>query len=422
MKVAIVSDYVAQGGAAIACNRLAGALAERGDDVRRFALERGARPASLPPRLTFAPEPFGRRAGAVIELAAAFDWQGAARFLRIREAEKRLLGAIAEWQPGIINVHNLHAFSPHFLLVPKLAELAPLVWTLHDMWSFTGRCAYNDDCRQFETGCTATCPTAGEYPALPSNAVAGAWQNRAHFFAATPGIAAVTPSHWLAAEARRGLWRDHRVEVIPYSLDLELYQPIERQLARTALGLPTSGRPHVLIAADYLNERRKGGPMVGPALSICGHEITLLTLGHRPPANLSANVESVHLGYISDERTKALIYSAADLLLHPAPTDNLPNTVIEAIACGTPVLAFKTGGLPDMVKPPVTGWLVEPRSAEALGGMLSTVLDAIARVPPERSAIRAFAEATYAPARQATAYRELFDSLSKPSTAHNAVA
>ncbi|MEO7318927.1 MAG: glycosyltransferase [Chthoniobacteraceae bacterium] len=404
----MISDYISQGGAAIACNRLAGALAAQGDEVRRFALERGTRQGSPPTRVTFAPEPYGRRAGALIELAKAFEFPKASRFLRIREAEKRLLGAIAEWQPDIVNVHNLHAFSPHFLLVPKLAKLAPIAWTLHDMWSFTGRCAYNDDCRQFETSCTASCPTAEEYPALPCEAVPGEWQERARFFAATPGIAAVTPSRWLAAEARRGLWRDHRVEVIANSLDLHLHRPIERSVARSVLGLPPSSRPHVLLAADYLDERRKGGSLVGPALAACGREITLLTLGNRAPASLPENVQSVHLGYISDERAKALAYSAADLLLHPAPTDNLPNTVVEALACGTPVIAFRTGGLPDMVHPPTTGWLVETLSSAALGGMLSRALD---QPFPAREAIRAFAEASYAPSKQAAAYRELFDDL-----------
>ena len=412
MKIAVVSDYVSQGGAAIACNRLAGALAAQGDEVRRFALERGVRPACPPSRVTFAPEPYGRRTGAVIELAKAFEFPNASRFLRIREVEKRLLGAIAEWQPDIVNVHNLHAFSPHFLLVSKLAQLAPIVWTLHDMWSFTGRCAYNDDCRQFETGCTASCPTAAEYPALPHEAVPGEWQERARFFAAMPRIAAVTPSRWLALEAARGLWRNHRVKVIPNSLDLHLHRPIERAVARTALGLPSSRLPHVLLAADYLDERRKGGSLVGPALAACGREITLLTLGNHAPASLPENVRSVHLGYISDERTKALVYSAADLLLHPAPTDNLPNTVVEALACGTPVLAFQTGGLPDMVHPPITGWLVAVVSAEALGEMLARALD---HPFPAREAIRAFAEERYAPARQAAAYRELFTKLSNPS-------
>lgn len=413
MKIAIISDYVGQGGAAIACNRLALALAADGMTVRRFALERKAPPSCLPHGVSFAPEPYGRRAGAVIELVSAFRWQHAANVLRLREVEGRLFEAIATWEPDVINIHNLHAFSANFLLVPKLATLAPLAWTLHDMWSFTGRCAYNDDCRQFETGCTSSCPTTAEYPAVPPHLVQAQWRARADFFASTSSIVAVTPSCWLAEEARRGLWRNHRVETIPNSLDLLLYRPVERELARIALGLPPSNRPLILLAAECQSERRKGGLLLSSALAECGREITLLTLGHSIPNNLPDNVQLVHLGYLSDGRTQALAYSAADVLLHPAPTDNLPNTVIEALACGTPVLAFKTGGLPEMVKPGLTGWLSETLSARSLGKMLATAIDSISTVPLNRSTIRDFAEFTYAPESQASAYRRLFGALNE---------
>ena len=418
MKVAIVSDYVTQGGAAIACNRLATALVSQGAEVRRFALERGPRPTLLP----FAPEPYGRRAAAIIELSAAFNLKSGSQFLRAKEVERRVLRSVEDWQPDVINVHNLHAFSPGFFLVPQLARLAPLVWTLHDMWSFTGRCAYNDDCRQFETGCTSSCPTTSEYPALSNLEVAAEWERRARFIGSVSNVAAVSPSQWLAGEARRGLWRTSRVEVIPNSLDLTIFRPVDRTIARAALGLPVSSRPHLLIAADYLHERRKGGPLVSPALAACGQEITLLTLGHQAPVDVPSNVQCLHLGYITDERTKALVFSAADILLHPAPTDNLPNTVLEAIACGTPVIAFNTGGLPEMVRPSITGWLVESIYADHLGVRLSHVLDELASHVPPRAGIRAFAEGRYAPASQASAYLALFDSLCASGLAHHAPA
>lgn len=418
MRIAIVSDYISQGGAGIACNRLALALEVQGAEVRRFALERGPRP----PIPAFAPEPYGRRAAAIIELAAAFNIKKGSHLLRTWEVERRLQRTVGEWRPDMINVHNLHAFSPGFFLLPKLAQLAPLVWTLHDMWSFTGRCAYNDSCRQFETGCTASCPTASEYPALLNREVPVEWERRARFFGNTPRLAAVTPSNWLAAEARRGLWRKSRVEVIANSLDLSLFQPIEKTAARFALALPVSTRPHVLIAADYLHERRKGGPLVRPALEACGREITLLTLGNHAPKDLPSNVQCLHLGYISDDRAKALVYSAADLLMHPAPTDNLPNTVLESIACGTPVLAFRTGGLPDIVRPSITGWLVDTIDAGCLGEKLSGVLNEIAAEPPRRESIRAFAEANYAPTIQASAYLRLFASLCDSELTQNARA
>ncbi len=415
MRIAIVNDYLSQGGAAIACHRLAVALAASGATIRRFALQRGRRPPT-DGAVDFAPEPFGRRTAALIDSVAALGCEQGAETWRLHEAEKRLARSVAEWHPEIVNVHNLHGFSTRFHTAAILAELGPLVWTLHDMWSFTGRCAYSFDCRLFEAGCTAACPTPQEYPALEPQFIAGAWKRRADFFSAKQRLAAVTPSQWLAAEARRGLWQGHTVEAIPNSLDLEVLAPIDRATSRTALGLPPSQLPSVLIAAEYLNERRKGGDLIRSVLAACGKEIEVLTLGHGAPNNLPGNAHHRPLGYIDHERMKALVFSAADCLLHPARTDNYPNTVAESLACGTPVVAFRVGGIPEMLPAAECGLLAEPGDADSLGRAICETLTKTPLRFEERLAIRAAVTPLFDPMRQAAAYLELFRKVSGAAT------
>ena len=415
MKVAIISDHAAQGGAAIACNRLAAALAAHGAEVRRFSLDRGPRP-KMPHGVDFASQPFGRRAAGVVDALQAFGFSKAARGLRLRDGRRGLFRAVAEWQPDIVNLHNLHGFDADFHTADSLAAIAPIVWTLHDMWSFTGRCSYSFECRRFERGCSAECPTPDEYPALGRQHIAASWEKRAAFFKTQRKVAAVTPSRWLAEEARRGLWREHVVETIPYSLDLAVYSPVDPAIARLALGLPPRDRPTFLFAAEYLKERRKGGPLATAALAACRSEIDVWTLGHGDFTALPPNVRTRSLGYIGDERTKALVYSAADFLVHPAPIDNFPNTIVESLSCGTPVIGFNTGGIPEMLTTAESGSIIASMTAEALASAIELAATQSPASPERRQAVRAAAAALFDPARQATSYLTLFHKLTDART------
>jgi glycosyltransferase involved in cell wall biosynthesis len=182
-------------------------------------------------------------------------------------------------------------------------------------------------------------------------------------------------------------------------------------MAREALGIANDGLPKILAIADYLNERRKGGDLLMRALARLTMPVTLLTVGHDAPRELPANVTPQHLGYIEYELAKVLAYNAADLVVHPAPVDNFPNTVIEATACGVPVLAFDTGGLSEMVIPSKTGWLALPITAEAFGIRLDEAVTETRNGLPNRLEIRRFAEERYDNDRQGKCYQQLFAEL-----------
>jgi glycosyltransferase involved in cell wall biosynthesis len=224
---------------------------------------------------------------------------------------------------------------------------------------------------------------------------------------------AVAPSRWLAREAKQGLWAGRRVEVIPYGLPLDVYRPIPRDLAREALGIIAEG-PVLLMAAQFLTERRKGGAILEKALrSLSRRPLTVMTLGSGSGDFQSEGVHVHELGYVDHERTRVLAYSAADLFVHPAPADNLPNVVMEALACGTPVVGFAIGGVPDMVRAHQTGWLCDLVSSSALAETLEDALADLDTGANLRDSCRAVAEAEYGSLLQARRYLELFQSLSR---------
>lgn len=403
MHILLLSDYESQsGGAAISASRLAEAFIDNGQQTTRLVSY-----------------PDGKKhRWETISLSPSFlAWMGLRKLPRSfakpfanREAVRKLALLLKILKPDVINIHNVHGalsngWSAELLLICQ--EFAPVIWTLHDMWSFTGRCAFSFECEKYLTGCDETCPTPHEYPCLPSREISKAWQDRVNFFQKSSRLAAVTPSAWLAAKAREGLWQGLRVERIPNSLPLDVYAPVEKTVARQALGLDVRS-PVLLMAGVNLAERRKGiGIAIEAITKTRQRPLTLLTLGSDPPPINLPDVWVQHLGFIDHERTKALVFNAADLFIHPALADNLPNTVIESIACGTPVIAFGVGGLPELVHPGKTGWLAPGSDAESFAQAIDIALKEIVSGAGLRDTCRQVAKDEFSSELQGRRYLEL---------------
>lgn len=406
MKILVVSDYLHQGGAAIACERLCIALKNLGADVRRFSFLGSARESAAVEHTAGN----GARLEALLALAFSGKNPPLRRRIVARTALTRLSSLIANFKPDVINLHNLHGAGVSVPAIRKAVDGFPVIWTLHDMWSFTGRCAYAGDCIQFLNGCTSSCPTPTEYPALLPADIAPAWQDRAGFLSRAFPTAAACPSNWLSLQAKRGLWKNHPVETVSNALPLDVFFPVPKADARRALGLPVDRR-FALLAADYLAERRKGGDLIQPAMAQV-HPPTweVLLLGNDGNIPLPGWTKRT-LGYVRDDTVKRLVYSAADVLLHPAPTDNLPNTVAEALACGTPVVGFEIGGVPEMVLPGQTGWLSPTLTTQNYAACLQTALTDLASGTNLASNCRHHAEQLFAPSKVAQSYLKLAQDL-----------
>lgn len=268
------------------------------------------------------------------------------------------------WVAGLVDI-------PRFF--DSLPKATPFVWTLHDMNPFTGGCHYTLGCNDILSACGTAPPPDGVGRRDLSTEIF-ARKRAAYSTLVHETTRIVAPSHWLAGEAKRSsLFGDFEVDVIPHSLDTDLFFPRDKAAARELLGLPATGRI-VLFVADAVDNYRKGFDLLCDALDRLQPEegIILVSVGAGRPARLPANYLS--LGRFDNDRVMALAYCAADVFVLPTRADNLPNVILEAMACGTPAVAFDVGGVPDVVRPGETGLLAPPEDVSALARAINTLL------------------------------------------------
>lgn len=279
-------------------------------------------------------------------------------------------------QADVINLHNLHTGYINYLGLRSVLGKRPVVYTLHDMWSFTGHCAYSFDCGRWRTGC-GSCPHRDSYPAI--------WLDNSHmeyrlkkWVFNSAALHVVTPSRWLASLAEESLLGNQSIHHIPNGIDTDVFRPLDKLQCREILGLPATGAV-LCYAAEYLDDPRKGGKYLRDALRALPaglrKELTLLTFGHDQGVKSLEGVRVVALGFLSSDLLKSVVYAAADVFVLPSMADNLPLVLQEALACGTPLAAFDIGGIPDLVRPGQTGLLAEQGSSESLCQVLVQLLE-----------------------------------------------
>ena len=278
----------------------------------------------------------------------------------------------------VIQICNTHGGYFSHLALPALSRMRPVVWRLDDMWPMTGHCIYSFECARWKTGC-GSCPIVSDYPSLRRDRTALLWRIKRRVYRRAP-MTLVTPSRWMAGLARESPLLDQfPVEVIPNGLDLQVFRPLPKRSAREVLGLDPDKRL-VLFGAHVASDRRKGAGLLADALARLAHpsrsDVELLTIGRGSP-DLDASIPMPvrHLGPLQDDALLAAAYSAADVYLLPTLADNLPNTLIESMACGTPVVSFDVGGVAEAVRHLETGYLARERDVEDFAGGLALLLD-----------------------------------------------
>lgn len=413
MRVLIISDTESSHGASIATTRLADGLLDAGEEVHRIYAESQTRHTRWKayPLLTNLSYP-GVAAVATV------------RWLFPHAIEQKILNAycrrkisrlIDKIRPDVVNVHNIFTTGLGVNIFNSIPDEIPTVWTLHDMRSATGACGYAYQSNRFITGCNKVCSEKNECFGLdrrvPPDQICNHWKQKREIIGQRRNFTAVTPSTWLQREMQRSAWADREVAYIPYGLDLKTFRPIDRSAARDILQIKTQG-PVVLLTASDLNEERKGVSFALEALKdLAGRKITLLTMGHKAPDIALDHVHLHHLGFVSSELLQAVVYSAADVMLHPSLADNLPNSVMESIACGTPVVAFDSCGLPDLVKNETTGWLAGQLTVTDYRTCLLHALEKTEKTDIYRQKCRQFAEESFPSSLQAEKYISLFKRL-----------
>jgi glycosyltransferase involved in cell wall biosynthesis len=284
---------------------------------------------------------------------------------------------VKDINPSII---NLHWINSNFVNINTLSKLRkPLVWTLHDMWPFTGGCHYSGECNAYQVQCI-NCPKLRSR--VNHDLSFRVWKRKLHAWK-NINLTIVAPSNWMAQCARSSsIFTDKRVEVIHNGVNLSIFKPIDKFIARELLGLPKEKILVLFGAMSATSDPRKGFKLLRTALSELASspwrdKIELVVFGSSVPQNaVDFGIKTHYLGRLNDDIALALGYAVSDVFVAPSVEDNLPNTVVEALACGTPVVAFRIGGMPDMIAHCRNGYLANPFDVKDLAqGIIWMVQD-----------------------------------------------
>ncbi|MFN8447788.1 MAG: glycosyltransferase family 4 protein [Anaerolineae bacterium] len=380
MRILTVSVRDDVGGAARAAHRLHTSLVKAGVDAKMLVRWK-SRPA--PDVLTI--EDVGGKIGqAQSQLGYLIDRRPLSfyprrnreRYFSINWFPTNIAHQIRSLQPDIV---HLHGVGQGFVPVGAIRQLAcPVVWTLHDVWPFTGGCFLLYGCSRYEHSC-GCCPHLGsnqDHDISHWN-----WRQK-HALWRNVDLSIVTPSEWLGTCAKSSsLFHDRPLHIIPYGIDLDVYHPIDKQAARAALNLPQDVNLILFGAVFSTSDHNKGFHLLEPALQeIAAHDSSrrkeVVVFGHASEdsfANLGLPVHCV--GYISDESKMALLYAAADVLVIPSLQENFPQVLQEAMACGTPCVGFRIGGIPDMIDHQVNGYTAKPYEVDDLAHGIAWILE-----------------------------------------------
>lgn len=275
----------------------------------------------------------------------------------------------------IIHLHwvNNGIWSDKFIkLLIKVNK--PIVWTLHDMWAFTGGCHYTEKCTNYKLKCI-DCPyeARGVEKSIPKKELL-----RKKKFYNRLNISFVGCSQWITNEMNEsyiGKSITSECICIPNPLDDTNYHHIDKEIARKILGISTS-KKIVLFGAAFNSDSRKGFSYLEKAITFLDkNKYCIGVFGGDIPNEFYEDYEKISFGYISDDLHLALVYSSADVYVAPSIQENLANTVMESLGCGTPVVAFDIGGMPDMIEPHVNGVLVKPFSVLELAEGIKKAAD-----------------------------------------------
>src|SRR5688572_18738036 len=365
MRVLHISSSDSMGGAAQSAYRLHRALADSGRDSVFFAAEKLRKEDSTV--ISFTNGYVWRRVLAILDALVLYPYPRRTRkfpftsnwfhFTGIRRIIRRV-------KPDVI---HLHWVGKGLIRLEDLGGLKlPIVWTMHDNYPFTGGCHLVNDCLKYRSVCGA-CPQLASWKSTDRSTVN--FRRKQKLYPAL-NITFLAPSSWmrdLAAEST--LLRAGRIERIPNVPGSGSYYPEPRSVARQKLSLSNETRVVLFGALDALTDPNKGFDQLTAAINALpyGSGVRLLVFGAQQPADpIPLKYECSYLGYISDAETKRALYAAADVVVVPSRVENLSNVILEAMSCGTPVVAFRTGGNGDLVDHGVNGYLATAGDTEDL--------------------------------------------------------
>lgn len=265
-------------------------------------------------------------------------------------ATRRLLREIEQFDPDILHLHNLHGYNINLPLLFRYIKRhnIPVIWTLHDCWAFTGRCPHFEmaHCDRWKTGCH-DCPyPKHDYPASYVDCTKQMWELKKEWFTGVENMTIVTPSQWLADLVKQSFLKDYPVRVINNGIDLSVFQPTPSNF-REEHGITPDKK--LLLGVAFGWGKRKGLDVFCELAKRLDDSYQIVLVGTDDGADqqLPPNLISIHR--TENQRELAKIYTAADVFVNPTREEVLGLVNVEALACGTPVITFDTGGSPECI-------------------------------------------------------------------------
>ncbi len=279
--------------------------------------------------------------------------------------KKAIIEIVERIKPDIINLNNIHGSYFEVGLLNKLSKYCPIVWTLHDMWSFTRNAAYTfgneawNEMKSFRE-------EKDMYPRIGFNTGNYLLKRKRKIYQGSD-LSIIGPSKWMFHMALKSpVFQNKEIIHLPYAINLEKYLPLDKSISKMEFGIDPNSNV-LFFNTDWIrNEPRKGGDKILRILNELNkrlqRKVTLLLTGSEiiVEFNVFENFFVKHLGRVYNEEKLIKIFNASDLIIHPSISDNLPNILIESMACGTPAVAFNVGGTSDIVIHEYNGYLVEP--------------------------------------------------------------
>lgn len=337
-----------------------------------------------------------------------FDREG----LSSRRATKALISHIEQLKPDVISLHNIHDHYLNYELMFRYLNKTDIkvVWTFHDCWAFTGHCFHfvTKDCMRWKTGCH-DCPLHHLYPNTVLDRSVKNYALKKELFSANKNLAIVACSDWLGDFVKESFLGDKRIEVIHNGVDLDVFKPFEGSSFDSAQG-PSSrgseGRFKIIAVSSvwYPNKGELDIYKLRTMLPEDEYEITMVGLSAEQAKNLPKGIRGIQR--TQNVQELAQLYSEADVLINPTYEDNFPTVNIEALACGTPVITYRTGGSPEAVDEK-TGLVIEQGNVNALVNAIMQMNDN----PLSAADCRQRAEALFDKDKCFETYIELYEEL-----------
>lgn len=368
MKILTINTEFNRGGAAKIARTLHQALNKRDEITSYFAYSRGEK-ADVERTIKFACLPEVYFQGL---LTRCFGLQGYGSWFSTKRLEKFIIKENFD----LIHLHNLHGYYLNLSFINFLKKMSiPVIWTFHDGWSMTGHCAYWSDCTKWKAGC-GNCPDLSSYPKSFIDSTSFMWKKKKNYFSSGLNLAIVCPSQWLADRVKESFLREYQVKVIPNAVDIEIFKPKNKSIFRKKYGIPIEKKVILCLAAD-LKDERKGLKYFFKSLKyITAKNWMVVTVGKviNYDKIKEIDIEIKQMGYIDDKNEISNVYNIADIFCISSVDDNFPTTVLEAMACGIPVVGFNIGGIPEQVIEGC-GFMVKSKDTEALGKALEKLLN-----------------------------------------------